>query len=292
MWTVHKHLFFENRKSNNPFPVLLLWTKGMTEVATHSEQTVETIKMVENAMNVLDLLRSRKDAMGVNEIAKICHLNPSTTFRILKTLETTGWVFQLSDDRYILGEKIGFVTEKDNLYLALREVSLFVMKEYTAKYNQAMNLLVRDGSYCTILQQSRTNNLLDYTPPLQTTLPFYCCAGGKILLSELPTTLAQQIINSCDWRPLTPYTITDPQKFWQTIQEAALRGYAFDHNESVINGSCIAVPIRNHHGTIIATLSFSGFMGVEDPTSLLTYLPALQEASAEISKRLFSCGYE
>ena len=264
----------------------------MTEVATHSEQTVETIKMVENAMNVLDLLRSRKDALGVNEIAKICRLNPSTTFRILKTLETTGWVFQLSDDRYIHGEKIGCVTEKDNLYLALREVSLFVMEECTAKYNQAMNLLVRDGAYCTILQQSRTNNLLDYTPPLRTTLPFYCCAGGKILLSELPTSLVQQIINACDWRPLTPYTITDPQKFWQTIQETAKRGYAFDHNESVINGSCIAVPIRNHQGTIIATLSFSGFMGVEDPSSLLTYLPALQEASAEISKRLFSCGYE
>lgn len=261
----------------------------MTKLATHTEQPVETIKMVEKALTVLDFLRGCRDAMGVNDIAKICHLNPSTAFRILKTLELSGWVYQTQDGRYITGQKISFVTEKDNLYLALREVSLFVMREYTAKYNQAMNLLVRDGAYCTILQQSRTNNLLDYTPPVRTTLPFYCCAGGKILLSELPTSLTQQIIESCEWKPMTPYTITDPQKFWQAIRETSQRGYAFDHNESILNGSCIAVPVRNHLGTIIATLSFSGFIGVEDTSSLLTYLPALQEASAEISRRMFSC---
>lgn len=256
-------------------------------MATHTEQPVETIKMVEKALTVLDSLRGSKEPMGVNEIAKLCSLNPSTVFRILKTLELSGWVYQTQDDRYITGQKISFVTEKDNLYLALREVSLFVMREYTAKYNQVMNLLVRDGTNCTILQQSRTNNLLDYTPPVNTTLPFYCCAGGKILLSELPTSLTQQLIDACEWKPMTPYTITDPQKFWQAIRETSQRGYAFDHNESILNGACIAVPVRNHLGTIIATLSFSGFIGVEDPSTLLTYLPALQEASAEISRRMF-----
>lgn len=245
--------------------------------------------MVDNALTVLDLLRVSKGSLGVNEIAKQCHLTASTTCRILKTMEAAGWAFQTNDDRYIAGQKISFVTEKDNLYLALREVALYVMKEYTAQYDQAMNLLVRDGAYCTILQQSRTNKLMDYTPPLRTTLPFYACAGGKILLSELPTALTEQIINSCEMVPLTPYTITDPGKFWEAIREASRCGYAFDHNESVINGTCIAVPVRNHAGTIIATLSFSGFIGVEDPSTLLTYLPALKEASAKISSRLYSC---
>ena len=50
-------------------------------------QKVETIKMLESAMGVLDLLRTAKTPMGVNAIAKQCSLNPSTTFRILKTLE-------------------------------------------------------------------------------------------------------------------------------------------------------------------------------------------------------------
>jgi len=252
-------------------------------------QNVETIKMVEHALTVLDLLRTKRERLGVNEIAKTCGLNPSTTFRILKTLEKSGWVFQFNDGRYITGQKISFVTEKNNLYLALREVAQFVMDQYTEKYGQAMNLMVREGVHCTIIQQSRTSSLVDYVPPLFSNLPFYACAGGKILLSELPINLVEQIISSCEMKPLTSHTITDPELFWQALRSTAKLGYAFDNKESAEKGSCIGVPIRDHESTIIAALSFSGFIGVDDPQDLLQYLPALQEASEKISRSLYSC---
>ncbi len=252
-------------------------------------QSTETIKMVERALNVLDTLRTRRTRLGVNEIAKLCDINPSTTFRILKTLETNGWVYQCNDDRYIIGQKISFVMEKNNLLLALKEISAFVMERYTAKFAQAMNLIVREGAHCYILQQSRTKSLVDYVPPLLTELPFYACSGGKVLLSELPIGLAEQIIGSCEMVPLTKYTITDPEVFWQELRSVAKNGYAFDSRESAENGSCIAVPVRDNEGNIIAALSFSGFVGVNNPDDLLTYLPALQEASAEISHQMYRC---
>ena len=243
--------------------------------------------MVERALTVLDLLRTSKERLGVNEIAKRCELSPSTAFRILKTLEVSGWVFQLSDDRYIPGQKMSFVTEKNNLYVALSDVAGFVMKEYTAKCNQAMNLMVREGIHCNIIQQSRTGRLVEYIPPLFSSLPF--CAGGKVLLSELPVSLVEQIISSCEMVPLTSHTITSPEQFWQALRYVATRGYAFDDRESSENGSCIAVPVRDNEGTIIASLSFSGFVGVQDTDELLEYLPALQEASKKISQSLYRC---
>jgi len=254
-----------------------------------STQNSDIIKMVDNALNVLDLLRTNKERLGVNEIAKLCGLSPSTAFRILKTLESSGWVFQLSDDRYIPGEKLSFATEKNNFYLALSDVAYFVMNDYTAKYGQAMNLVVRKGSSCTIIQQSRTNRLVEYVPPLYSDLPFYACSAGKILLSELPIHLVDKIINSCEMRPLTPRTITDPEKFWQALRETAKQGYAFDFNESAINGSCVGVPVRDSEGTIVAALSFSGFIGVVDADELRRFLPALRDASAEISRELYVC---
>lgn len=253
------------------------------------DQNGETIKMVEHALKVLDLLRSKREPIGVNEIAKTCALNPSTTFRILKTLEQSGWVFQFNDRRYITGQKISFVTEKTNLYLALREVAQFVMNEYTAKHGQAMNLTVREGTHCTILQQSRTNKFIDYVPPLFSNLPIYASAGGKILLSELPINLVDQIIHSLEMKPLTSHTITNPEQFWQALLTTAKQGYALDYKESAENGCCVGVPVRDHEGTIIAALSFSGFIGIEDPQELLKYLPTLHEASAKITHNLFTC---
>ena len=45
------------------------------------------------------------------------------------------------------------MTEKNNLYLALKEVAAITMNRYTQKYDRAMNLIVREIDNCYILQQ-------------------------------------------------------------------------------------------------------------------------------------------
>ena len=252
-------------------------------------QNVETIKMVDRALTVLDRLRIERKPLGVNEIAKKCGFNPSTTFRILKTLELNGWVFHCSDRNYIAGQKLSFVIEKNNLYLALKDVASFVMERYAKKHNQAMNLMVREGAHCYILQQSRTNNLVDYIPPLNADLPYYASAGGKVLLSDLPVSLVDEIIYTRKMLPLTQHTITGAEQFRQELRTVAKQGYAIDYKESAENGCCIAVPIQDFEGNIIAALSFSGFIGVADRTELLQKIPALKDASTEISQSLYRC---
>ena len=251
--------------------------------------TSTTIKMVDNALKVLDVLRGLQDRIGVNEIAKQTGLNPSTTYRILKTLTVNGWAFQFSDDRYLPGEKLTFSTEKTNFHLALSDVAWFIMKEYSDRYNRALNLMVRENDHCKIIQQTRSRNLVDYVCPIYSKLPIYACACGKILLSELPVSLVERIIHSCRMVPLTERTITDPDLFWKNIRETARQGFSIEHGESSENGSCIAVPVRDSSGTIIAALSFTGFIGMTNPEKdLLEYLSPLKEASEQISKALYT----
>lgn len=247
-----------------------------------------TIRMVENALDVLELLLKSRFPLGVNEIAKKTNLSPSTAFRILTTLVVKGWAYKLSTDQYIAGEKCAFVTEKTNLYLALADSALFVMKEYTKEYNQAMNLMIRQYNECKIIQQSRTQNLVDYIPPIYTVLPIYACACGKVLLSELSISLAEEILNSCHMARITDHTITDKEEIWKTLREVASKGYALENQESSVNGSCIAVPVRDNRGNIIAALSFSGFIGMEKPEEQLTqYVSPLKKASDEISHAMY-----
>lgn len=254
-----------------------------------ANQNPETIKMLDNALMILDALRVGSKKLGVNEIAKQCGINPSTAFRILKTLEVNGWVFQCGDGKYISGQKLSFVLSSDNLYLALKEVALPIMEKRTAEFGCAMNLMVRDGVNCYILQQSKVNDLFDFVPRLYAPLPIYACACGKILMSELPIAVADDIIQSCNMVKFTPNTLSDPEAFWQEIRTVAKQGYAVDDRELSRNGSCIAVPVSNHEGTIIAGISFSGFVDVSDVSELHTYLPALREASSEVTEKLYHC---
>ena len=102
-----------------------------------------TVQALERGLKILELLMQEKRPMGVNEIAKCQGITPSAASRIVKTLEATGWSFQMSDDKYIPGEKLSYVTEKNNFHLALAEVAYPVMQELTAREILPMNLVVR-----------------------------------------------------------------------------------------------------------------------------------------------------
>lgn len=260
--------------------------KRRIHMATKQDKP-ETIKMVETTMGVLNLLRSSNTPLGVNAIAKQCSLNPSTTYRILKSLEKTGWVYQFEDDRYITGQKISFVTNQNNFFLALSDAAKCTMEKCTAHNGLAMNLIVRNGADCVIIQQSLTKSIVNYVPPLNSVLPFYACGGGKVLLCELPEVIIDQILDTYEMVALTPFTITNPDKFREELKKTNENGYAIDFQESTINGSCIAVPIRDSNKAIIASLSFSGLIGISSPDKLLNYLPALKEASEKITDTLY-----
>lgn len=247
----------------------------------------ESIGILDSTARVLDLLNSSKEPLGVNSIAKACSLYPSSCFRILQTLRKTGWAYQMNDTRYISGSKLSFLTEKNSFLLALRDVSKFIMEECTSRHGIAMNLIVRNGTDCIILQQSLTKSLIDYTPPLDAVLPYYACGGGKVLLCELPEAEIRQLMSRHKIEALTPYTITDEGQYLAELKNVAERGYAIDFKESSIYGSCVAVPVRDKSGAIVASLSFTGLIGLSDPKFLLKYIPVLRDTSQRITTLLY-----
>lgn len=239
-------------------------------------------------MNVLDLLlTSANEKMGVNQIAQLCDISPATTFRILKSMEQSGWIFQFSDGKYSIGEKVKFRTEKESFYLALKDVASILMPVYTEKYSQNMNLVVRKGFHCFIVEQTRRSRLIDFLVPVGTEIPYYGSGGGKVLMSELPSEILETIINSVPMIPFTANTITNPGLFRDELEKVRNQGYALDDKESFTGGGCIAVPIRDRKGTIVAALSFSGIPEVSDPEIIGKYLPPLKEVSAEITRLLY-----
>ena len=73
-----------------------------------ANQNPETIKMLDNALMILDALRVGSKKLGVNEIAKQCGINPSTAFRILKTLEVNGVGYRAAKEGKKLVLNVGY----------------------------------------------------------------------------------------------------------------------------------------------------------------------------------------
>lgn len=248
----------------------------------------ERIKAVENTIKILDLILAADQPLGVNEISRQSSISLTTAFRILKTLKCSGWVFQDKEDHYLIGHKISFVTEKNNFYIALKEVAYYTMTRLSEQTSQAMNLVVRDNNACYIIQQTRTRKIVDYVPPVGTQLPIYASACGKVLLSELPEPLIKDIMNSVDIQQLTQHTILDREQILEVLAKCRRDGYALDARESMEHAYCIAVPIRFGDGEIIAALSCSGIIGSTiDNEKIQYYFSLLKEAASEISEKLY-----
>lgn len=243
------------------------------------------IKVLDRALLLIEELD--KGPRGVNELAKVCGLNPASTFRILKTLLAHGFVWQGEDEKYSIGTRLSYVSSNHSFLSELCETAYYRMKKLSDTEHEAMNLVVRDYDRCYIICQSRTGKIVDYVPPVGTYLPFHASACGKILLAGLDETTRDRILDSIDYKKLTDSTITSREEFVSGLCKAREQGFAIDAHESQAEGFCVAVPVRDKKGGTIAALSFSGFIGRRTVDEVDHYVKLLKAASAEITDELF-----
>lgn len=246
-----------------------------------------TVQALERGLKILELLMREKRPMGVNEIAKCQGITPSAAYRIVKTLEANGWSFQLSDDKYIPGEKLSYVTEKNSFQLALAEVAYPLMHALTVREVLPMNLVVRQNRRFFILQQTRSSRYVDFVAPIGSELPLHASAGGKLLLCELPDVLREQFLDGISFEKMTQNTICTKRSFLNELETVRKQGYAMDYYESLTHTCCIGVPVRSPEGEIFAALSFSGITDIASREQLLYYLPQLKQAASQITQQLF-----
>src|SRR5258708_14997019 len=67
-------------------------------------------RAVSKALEVLEFLQTESDSLSMNEIAMRLQLSKTSAFRILRTLETTGYVTQDGRGQYKLAPGIHAVT--------------------------------------------------------------------------------------------------------------------------------------------------------------------------------------
>ena len=58
--------------------------------------------------------------------------------------------------------------------------------------------------------------------------------------------------------PLTPKTITQPDRLLKELESARINGYAMDDGEVEQGLICVAAPVRDASGRVIAAVSIAG----------------------------------
>ena len=124
---------------------------------------------------------------------------------------------------------------------------------------------------------------------LGNTVAAYTSAMGRVLLSQMTYQEFEETIMRQPLTPRTPKTVTDPSILWNILREVSVQGYAFDDEEFEMGICCIAAPIRDLSGSVVAAFGISAPSVRLNKDTLLKYLPSILDTSYAISSDL---GYQ
>jgi IclR family acetate operon transcriptional repressor len=96
----------------------------------------------------------------------------------------------------------------------------------------------------------------------------------------------RQVLAISKLEEFTPFTLTDPEAMIADLHAAKARGYAIDGEERNIGMRCIAAPVFNVFGEVVAGISVSGPTTRITPERIAKLADHVMEAAARLTRAI------
>jgi len=217
------------------------------------------INSVDRALQILQLFSLQKPEWGVSEISRELNLYKSCIHNTLYTLLHKGFVNQNTNNgKYRLSIKffeLGSIVLEN---IDLRKIAHPYLEKLSREFNETVHLgILSDGEVLSI-EREKSNQSLQHQIYIGKRAPLHCTGVGKSLLAFFDTEKIERIIQEKELKKYTENTITDINQLKIELQQIRKQGYAVDNMEHEPGVRCIAAPIRDYHGKVIASFSLSG----------------------------------
>jgi DNA-binding IclR family transcriptional regulator len=214
---------------------------------------------VTRAFAILRLIRYH-GPLAIREVAAELGLPRSTVHELVHTLVELGALAPTADSR---GFTLGLLLhELGSAYMS--EVDLaregHGVAEIVAKAcGETVHLAVLDGVEVVYLAKVDSIHAVRMVSAVGRRLPAHCTAVGKALLSGLPDgELARRLGGEGAQLPaMTPNSITSLPALKGALSRVRALGYSLDDCESNPDVRCVAAPVYEHGGGVVAAMSIS-----------------------------------
>lgn len=246
------------------------------------------LQSVDRALSILQLLAEESsDGLALTEISRRLGLNQSTCHHLLSTLRVRRFVSQDEESRrYRLGIKAVEVGQAAMQQVDLVRVALPQMEELMASVQENVNLVVLDNDSVVYVAQVPCDRTVRMFTRIGERAPLHCTGVGKVLLAGLPKEERSDLIDRLELPRFTAATICDGDLLKQELEQVATRGYAMDREEREEDVTCIAAPLRDYSGEVVAGVSISAPSSRLDEAQQQELVPYLLAAADKISREL------
>lgn len=220
---------------------------------------------VQSLVRGLSLIEALADFDGgsaaLGDLAARTGLSPSTTHRLLATLQAEGYVIREHDSsRYALGHRImGTAATVQQRTGPLRATVRPHLEAIAADTGETAYLVVLDETHSVYLDAADGRHALRMSIRVGSTFPAHTSASAKAILAHRSDDAAiERIFSQPALARLTPRTIMTARAFRAQLGSVRERGYAVEKEELEAGVACIAAPLIDRSGEAVAALSVPG----------------------------------
>jgi IclR family KDG regulon transcriptional repressor len=203
--------------------------------------------------------RGTTRGLAFSEIAEGLPFSRTTIHRILYSLGKLGYVEKIGPGScYRLTRQFHDLAWQGVHFRHLQAVSKPVMRNLLIRYAETVNLGSLDGAQVAYLDVVQSPSALRIAALPGDRNPVHSTALGKAILAFLPESRTRAILGEYPLLRKTPRTITQRTNLFEQLSAVRDQRVALDMEENLTGVTCVAAPIFDNTGRVIAAFSISG----------------------------------
>jgi IclR family KDG regulon transcriptional repressor len=250
-----------------------------------NKQNYKTLKDLAKILSLFNDLQAEEKS--VTEISKALEMFPSKVSRMLRTLEGEG-LFEknLESGKYRLGILFFELGVVYAYHHPLRKIIRPHIEQIAQEINVTVSWAVLKKNRVIVLDRIQNLPIDALAYRIGLNLPVHTTSVGKILMAYLPDEEQDEILQSVNLVKSTEASVIDPKIIKKRLKLYREEGYSTDEEETYEGVNCIAVPIKNADGTVIAAVSLMDDKSRTSREILFQHLDYLKEKALFISRQL------
>ena len=255
------------------------------ESDSSSTSVAGSAKALVKGLDLIDRMAESERPLRLVDLVEASGLPRPTALRLLEVLCRAEVLRTNEAGAYTLGPRVASWGQSFLDRLDLRSQAVEPMEELVALSGETCFLGMLDGAQ--VLYLAAVNSPKPVRPAARpgSRNPLHCTGIGKVLLSGLTDDQVSALLPE----PLerrTENTLTDLAAVLDQVASVRARGYAIDEIENEEGVRCVAAPVRDHTGGVVAGLSVSAPAYRFSREDVFRLAPEVVRVTTQLSRRL------
>ncbi len=222
-----------------------------------------SIQSLDRGLMILEAVAKSKSPVPLADLREMLDINRSSVFRLANTLRRRGFLTNPSgSNEYVIGPTAWrlFRNYDWSMLVSFCRHHLQLLSKETG---ETSHLGVREGKQALfIAHQTGHSQVISVSGRTGEFMPLYCTAHGKALISDMSEAGMRAVFGDSGFgnktfEKHTETTAGNIEELLAACAKVRLTGYALDDGEYYPEIRCLAVPIRDNTGEIVAAIGVS-----------------------------------